>query len=127
MKSDTVQAGTPTKIVSAILGANTSGRTTEIHVAPGDYQFTEAFDSDDGPSLLPPITGTVLLIGEKPDTTRFININSRVPARFINVRESGILNVRGISLIGGAACQGLWPRSHQPPPVSVGHRAVVLR
>ena len=70
--SDTVQAGTPNEIVSAILGANASGRTTEIHVAPGDYQFTETFDSADGPSFLPPITGTVLLIGQKADTTRFI-------------------------------------------------------
>jgi len=100
--SDTVQAGTPDEIVSAILGANTSGRTTEIHVAPGDYQFAEWFDSADGPSFLPPITGTVLLIGEKADTTRFINNGSRF-ARFINVRENGILQVSGISLTGGFA------------------------
>src|SRR4029077_5726579 len=79
--SDTVQVGTPDKMVGAILGANTSGRTTEIHVAPGDYQFTGTFDSADGPSFLPPITGTVLLIGEKADTTRFI---ANAAARFIN-------------------------------------------
>src|SRR5262245_34628086 len=64
--TDTVQASTPEEVVSAILGANASGRTTEIHVAPGEYQFAETFASDDGPSLLPAITGTVLLIGKSP-------------------------------------------------------------
>jgi hypothetical protein len=107
--SDIVQASTPAEIVTAILSANASGTTTEIHVAPGDYQFTDTFDSADGPSLLPPITGTVLLIGQKPDTTRFLN--GGVQARFINVRENGILQVRGISLIGGV----VFPDCPLPP------------
>jgi hypothetical protein len=98
--STIVQASTPAEIVNAILAANGSGATTEIHVAPGDYQFTQTFDSDDGLSHLPPITGTVLLIGEKPETTRFIGPTA---ARFINVRQNGSLQVTGLSLIGGSA------------------------
>jgi hypothetical protein len=97
----TVQARTPEEIVSAILDANSSGRTTVIHVTPGDYLFTVTFDSTDGPSLLPPITGTVLLVGKKSDTTRFTTDASHgVFAPFINVRENGILKVQGISFIG---------------------------
>jgi hypothetical protein len=106
--SDIVQAGTPEEIISAILGANASGRATEIHIAPGDYQFSETFASDDGPGLLPPITGTVLLIGNKAETTRFLNTApSALLARFINVRQNGTLNVRGISLIGGLGGIGI--------------------
>ena len=113
--SDIVQASTPQEIINAILGANSSGRTTEIQVAPGDYQFIETFDSDDGPGFLPPITGTVLLIGKKPDTTRFIRNDGALIARFINVRENGTLNVRGISLIGGFGGLGCDSSSPQPP------------
>jgi hypothetical protein len=100
---DKFQAHTPEEIVTAILAANSSGKTTEIHVLPGDYQFAEIFDSPDGPSVLPPITGTVLLVGNKPNKTRLIGNSSLPPARFINVRQGGSLQVIGISLIGGGA------------------------
>jgi len=113
---DTVQAHTAEDIVNAILSANTSGKTTVIHVEPGEYAFAESFDADGGPSLLPPITGTVLLLGKRADTTRFIN--SGQLARFINVRENGILQVRGISFSGGVKwvdCQSS-PDSPQPCP-----------
>ena len=119
---DTVQARSPEDIVNAILSANASGKTTVIHVAPGEYAFAQSFDADGGPSLLPPITGTVLLLGKKADTTRFIN--SGQLARFINVRENGILQVR---VSPSPAALRLWRIVRRAPtaPIPVNTAAVL--
>jgi hypothetical protein len=66
-----VHAATEQQIVDAMLAANSSGQPTIIKVAPGQYQFTHTFDSEFGPSALPPVTTIIVIEGRDATNTRF--------------------------------------------------------
>jgi len=68
-RSVNVRVATSDQLIAAIVAANGSGHRTTIHVAPGTYQFTQQFASDNGASFLPPITGSIRIAGDDPTTT----------------------------------------------------------
>jgi hypothetical protein len=104
--SKVVRANTPDQIVSAILAANSTDQSTVIRVAPGTYRFGASFDSEFGPSVLPPIKAHVFLYGEPgsdPATTVLTRSSGVSGARMITVVPGGRLVVRNMTITGGAA------------------------
>jgi predicted outer membrane repeat protein len=94
-----VKASTTAEIIAAINAANGSGIPTIIRVSPGQYHFTTPFDSGASPSLLPPITGNVTVIGRSADTTSFARQNTF--GRFFTVLAGGSLHITRLTLSGG--------------------------
>jgi hypothetical protein len=108
----TIHARTEAQIINAVLAANASGKPTIIKVAPGQYHFNTTFDSEIGPSLLPPITGKVLILAHDPDNTVFQG--GEVAGRILTVLEEGRLIVQNIALTNGfVLCQ---PGPYGPQP-----------
>jgi predicted outer membrane repeat protein len=95
-----VKASTTAEVIAAINAANGSGVPTIIKVSPGQYNFTTSFDSGASPSLLPPITGNVTVVGRSADTTTFAPQNV---GRFFTVLAGGSLQIIRLTLSGGRA------------------------
>ena len=108
----TIHARTEAEIINAVFAANASGRPTIIKVAPGQYHFNTTFDSAIGPSLLPPITGRVLILARNPENTVFQG--GEVVGRILTVLEEGRLIVQNVSLSGGFVLCTRGPFGPQP-------------
>ena len=91
-----VRVASSDQLIAAITAANTSGRHTTIHVAPGTYQFTQQFASSNGASVLPPITGSIRIVGDDPATT--ILDGSQGALRAFTVLQGAHLLVRNLTL-----------------------------
>jgi hypothetical protein len=101
VEAELFHATTSNELVDAILAANSSSGPTVIKVAAGHYQLLERFDSDSGPSGLPPITSTITLIGTGTDPATTI-LKSGV-GRILTVVSGGRLIVRNMTLTGSGA------------------------
>jgi hypothetical protein len=94
-----VRAATTDEIVAAIIFANTHNRPTAIHVEPGTYNFNQAFGSNFGDSVLPPIITTVLIDGHNAVTTIFDGQQgASVSGRALTVLAGGNLLIRNLTL-----------------------------
>ncbi|MBS0419664.1 MAG: hypothetical protein JSR66_18285 [Proteobacteria bacterium] len=91
-----VRIATSDELIAAIAAANTSGRRTTIHVAPGTYQFTQQFASANGASFLPPIAGAIRIVGDDPTTT--ILDGGQGVLRAFTVLQGAHLLVRNLTL-----------------------------
>jgi hypothetical protein len=101
---DTVHASTSDEIIAAMVSASGSGRPTIIKVAPGHYTFTQAFGSEFGSSVFPPVTTTIFIVGQNAADTIFDGQGNGL--RFFTVLSSGKLVVRNATLTGGFALCG---------------------
>ena len=96
----TLKVRTGDELVAAVLAANNSGKPTVIQLAPGTYDLAQTFASEYGTSVLPPVTGTILILGRNADTTRLV---AAFPSgRFATVLPTGNLLMRGVTLAGGS-------------------------
>ena len=95
-----VAASTPQQIIHALSTASSTRVPTVVIVAPGQYAFTEVFDTAFGPSRLPPITTHVWIIGEEPQSTVFEPAASGpvMDARAFTVLKGGRLVVQNLTI-----------------------------
>jgi hypothetical protein len=116
----TIHARTEDQIVNAVLAANASGKPTIIKVAPGQYHFDTVFNSEAGPSRLPPVTGKILILARDPSNTVFQS-GEIGWGRLVTVVEGGRLIVQNIALTGGfLLCQ---PRGADSDPAVCAGKA----
>jgi hypothetical protein len=101
-QEQTINIGTVSQLIQAINTANKTKQQTHITVAPGHYVFSQTFNSNYGPSALPTINATILLVGADAATTIFDA--SQMQGRILTVLPAGNLLVRNITLTGGTAC-----------------------
>src|SRR3954454_3276334 len=92
----TVRVSTPDQLIAAISSANASGQHTTIRVASGTYSFTQEFGSANGSSQLPPILGSIALIGTDPAKT--ILDGSGSSSRAFTVLQGAHLLVRDLTI-----------------------------
>jgi hypothetical protein len=92
----TVQVSTSDQLIAAINAANASGHHTTIRVSSGTYSFTQEFSSADGTSQLPPITGSIAIVGADP--TRTVLDGSGSTSRAITVLQGAHLLVRDLTI-----------------------------
>jgi hypothetical protein len=97
----TVRASTTDEIVAAMVAASSSGRPTVIEIAPGDYQFTQTFVSNDRSSSLPAVHSTIYLVGRDAATT--ILDGQLVQTRILSVEKGGNLLLRNMTIENGFA------------------------
>ena len=74
-------------VISTLNSANRTKQRTHITVAPGHYMFSQAFGSNYGPSVLPMVNTTILIVGADSATTIFDA--SQVLARIFTVLQAG--------------------------------------
>ena len=96
-------ANTSADLVSAIQSANSTPGNDEIDLASGgDYQFTTANDSTVGPTALPAVTGTLLIVGNGSTIER----TGSTAMRLLYVESTGTLIIENLTLQGGLAQGG---------------------
>jgi hypothetical protein len=93
-----VSVSTSEQLVSAVQNANTSGVPTVIKLSPGQYQFATGFEITGGFSALPPITGTVTLVGKDSATTV---LDGQGGKRLVTVESTGHVTVKNLTLTNG--------------------------
>jgi hypothetical protein len=93
-----LQVSTPEQLISAVQNANSSGVPTIIKLAPGNYQFATAFETADGPTALPPMTGKISLVGKNKSTTI---LDGELTKRLIAVQSAGHVTVKNLTLTRG--------------------------
>jgi hypothetical protein len=94
---------TPAQLVQAIDAANSSTAPAIIFVFPREYQLSGAFDSEFGPSALPPIRSNITLVGRDVAKTILRPFGVGPVRRIFTVLAVGRLTVRKVTLTGGAA------------------------
>jgi len=95
----TVRVSTEDQIVNAMLAANASGKPTIIRVARGQYHFNTAFPSEFGSSVLPPVTGKILIVAHDPEDSVF-QPGEFAFGRIFTVLAGGSLVVQNLGLTG---------------------------
>jgi len=95
----TVRVRTESEIINALAAANASGKPTVIKVAPGHYRFSMPFDLRTIQSVLPPITGSVLILAHDPADTVFDLTEGS--GRFLTVLAGGRLIVQNLAIAHG--------------------------
>jgi hypothetical protein len=92
-----------TELVNAMLTAGNSGMPAIIKVVPGTYSFTQAFDSDFGSSVLPPVHSDITLEGANSATTVLDGRRIGGGVRVLTVLAGGRLALRHLTVSGGVA------------------------
>ncbi len=95
----TIRASTSEQIIEAFWTASRTGTPTTIKVAPGHYKFVQSFDTGVGPSVLPPVTSTVFVVGTDVGSTILDAFHAG--GRIFTVKKGGWLVVRNMTLTHG--------------------------
>jgi hypothetical protein len=94
-----VRVSTSDQLIAAMTAANEGHRPTIIEVAPGTYEFTQVFNSDFGPGVLPPVTVAMIIQGHGAANTIFDGLNeASITGRPITVLAGGRVVVRYLTI-----------------------------